>query len=223
MSIIVNKEGLFVKPNNQAVGANKMTEGAAGAAGGPGAANATSPRLIGQIAAAIRRERRRAGLSLTELARRAGIAKSTLSQLESGSGNPSVETLWALGVALGVPFSRLVEPARQAVQVIRAGQGPVIYSERASYAATLLATSPPGARRDIYRVVIQPGEPFLSDPHPAGTTEHLVLSTGRALAGPVGEAAELGPGDYLTYPGDVTHIFSALEPDSSGVMVVESI
>src|SRR5215831_9388543 len=126
-----------------------------GAAGGPGAVGAMPPGLIGQIAAAIRRERGRAGLSLTELAR---IAKSTLSQLESGTGNPSVETLWALGAALGVPFSRLVDPVRQAVQVIRAGQGPVIYSERASYAATLLATCPPGARRDIYRVVMQPGE-----------------------------------------------------------------
>src|SRR5690242_11606233 len=56
---------------------------------------------LAAIAAALRRERARAGLSLTELARRAGVAKSTLSQLESGLGNPSVETLWALGVALG--------------------------------------------------------------------------------------------------------------------------
>src|SRR3990170_7383003 len=63
------------------------------------------------IAASLQRERRRTGLSLAEVARRAGIAKSTLSQLESGAGNPSVETLWALSVALDVPFSRLVEPA----------------------------------------------------------------------------------------------------------------
>ena len=68
------------------------------------------PREI--IAAALRRERDRAGLSLSELAKRAGIAKSTLSQLESGAGNPSVETLWALSVALDVPFARLIEPAR---------------------------------------------------------------------------------------------------------------
>ena len=60
------------------------------------------------IAAALRRERDRAGISQTELARRAGLAKSTLSQLEAGPGNPSIETLWALGVALGVPFSRLI-------------------------------------------------------------------------------------------------------------------
>ncbi|MDU3936443.1 MAG: helix-turn-helix transcriptional regulator, partial [Serratia liquefaciens] len=60
---------------------------------------------IGLLSAAIRRERERLGLSVTELARRAGIAKSTLSQLETGSGNPSLETLWALAMALDVPVS----------------------------------------------------------------------------------------------------------------------
>jgi len=182
-----------------------------------------SPALISLIAASIRRERDRAGLSLTELARRAGIAKSTLSQLESGVGNPSVETLWALGVALGVPFSRLVDQPRPVVRVIRSGEGPVTYSERASYAATLLASCPPGARRDIYRIQVQPGEPRLSEPHNPGATEHLVLSTGRALVGPAGEPAELGPGDYITYPGDAPHIFKALEPDTTAVLIMEHV
>src|SRR5487761_1722198 len=100
----------------------------------------TAAEVVALIAASLRRERARTGLSLTEVARRAGIAKSTLSQLESGAGNPSVETLWALGVALDVPFARLVDPPRPGVRVIRAGEGPVTYSERASYAATLLAS-----------------------------------------------------------------------------------
>jgi DNA-binding XRE family transcriptional regulator len=83
---------------------------------GPEEAKVTdSTSIAANIAAALRRERDRAGLSLTELARRAGIAKSTLSQLESGVGNPSVETLWSIGVALGVPFSRLVEPVTPGV------------------------------------------------------------------------------------------------------------
>src|SRR5260370_28823769 len=112
----------------------------------------TAAEVVALIAASLRRERARAGLSLTEVARRAGIAKSTLSQLESGTGNPSVETLWALGVALGVPFSRLVDPPRPAVTVLRAGEGPVFHSERANYTATLLAACPPRARRDIYVV-----------------------------------------------------------------------
>jgi transcriptional regulator with XRE-family HTH domain len=183
----------------------------------------TPPGLAELIAAAIRRERDRAGLSLTELARRAGIAKSTLSQLESGAGNPSVETLWAIGTALGVPFSRLVDPPRQQTRVIRAGEGLVIYAERANYAAALLASCPPGARRDIYRISAQPGEPRVSEPHIPGTTEHLMLSSGRALAGPVAEPAELAPGDYVSYPGDAPHLFRALAPDTTAVMVMEHI
>src|SRR5262244_3859332 len=167
----------------------------------------SGPPLV-MIAAAIRRERERVGISLSELAKRAGIAKSTLSQLESGVGNPSVETLWALGVALGVPFSRLVDQPRPTVRVIRSGEGLVTYSERASYAATLLASCPPGARRDIYRIQVQPGEPRRSEPHMRGTTEHVVLSTGRALVGLVGQPVELEPGDYVSYPGDAPHIFS---------------
>ena len=190
---------------------------------GSRAEGAAPPAVISLIAASIRRERDRAGLSLTELARRAGIAKSTLSQLESGVGNPSVETLWALGVALGVPFSRLVDQPRPAVRVIRSGEGLVTYSERASYAATLLASCPPGARRDIYRIEVQPGEPRLSEPHNPGATEHVVLSTGRALVGPAEQPADVGPGDYIAYPGDAPHIFKALEPDTTAVMIMEHI
>ncbi|MGM1061512.1 helix-turn-helix domain-containing protein [Saccharothrix sp. Mg75] len=175
------------------------------------------------IATSLRRERERVGLSLSELAKQAGIAKSTLSQLESASGNPSVETLWALGVALGVPFSRLVDPPTPRVKVIRAGEGPAIYSERAHYTATLLASCPPGARRDIYTLCLEPGAARESEPHMPGTVEHMVVSTGRVLAGPQSDPVELGPGDYLLYPGDVPHTARALEPGTVVVLVMEHI
>jgi transcriptional regulator with XRE-family HTH domain len=176
-----------------------------------------------QIAAALRNERERLGISLSELAKRAGIAKSTLSQLESATGNPSVETLWALSIALGVPFSRLVDPPQPTITVLRAGEGTVIYSERSSYAATLLSTCPPGARRDIYVLRAQPGSVRRSDPHMPGTVEHFWLGSGRAMIGPTDVPVELGPGDYVSYPGDLPHIFEALEPNTSGSMVLQHV
>lgn len=181
----------------------------------------TAAEVVGVVAMSLRRERARAGISLTELARRAGIAKSTLSQLEAGSGNPSLETLWALGVALSVPLSQLVDPPRREITVIRAGEGAAMHTEGAEYSAVLLAACPPGARRDIYRVRAQPGSPYLARPHVPGTLEHLVVGTGRVLAGPAGETIELGPGDYMVYPGDVPHVFDALEPDSTSVIIME--
>jgi len=175
------------------------------------------------IAASLRRERRKSGLSLTEVARRAGIAKSTLSQLESGTGNPSVETLWAICVALDVPFSRMVDPPRPHIQVIRAHEGPTVAAAEADYLATLLAACPPGARRDIYRIQAEPGHARASEPHMPGVVEHVVLSTGRALVGVTGEPVELAPGDYIKYPGDVAHVFEALEPGTLAVLLSEHV
>ncbi|QHC68598.1 helix-turn-helix domain-containing protein [Rathayibacter sp. VKM Ac-2759] len=180
-----------------------------------------SPRDL--VASALRRERGRLGLSISEIARRAGIAKSTLSQLEAGEGNPNLETLWALGGALGVPFSHLVEPPRRTVQLIRAGDGPRIASATADYVATLLSACPPGARRDVYLVAGEPGTARDSAPHARGTVEHVVLSTGRARVGPADAPVELGPGDYLSYPGDEQHVFDALEPGTTAVLVSEHV
>jgi transcriptional regulator with XRE-family HTH domain len=176
---------------------------------------------LATIAASLRRERDRAGLSLTELARRAGIAKSTLSQLESGTGNPSVETLWALGVALGVPFSQLVDPPAPEVRVVRAGHGPRIPAEQSSYAGTLLATGTARARRDIYVIDQEPGTRYQAEAHIPGSVEHLIVAAGRMRVGPADAPVELGPGDYATFRGDAPHCYEALEPGSWAVLVME--
>ena len=183
----------------------------------------TSGPPLGVIAASLRRERQRAGLSLTEVARRAGVAKSTLSQLESGTGNPSIETLWALCVALDVPFSRLLDPPALQTQVIRADEGPTVTAAQADYHATLLASSAPGARCDIYRIAAEPGHPRASEPHNPGVVEHTVIGAGRALVGVAGQAVELGPGDYIRYPADQPHVFEALVPGTQAVMLSEHI
>jgi transcriptional regulator with XRE-family HTH domain len=176
---------------------------------------------LATIAAALRRERERAGISLAELARRAGLAKSTLSQLESGAGNPSVETLWSLGVALGVPFSRLVEPPAPLIRVVRAGEGLRLQSDHADFFATLLAAGSTHARRDLYVMELEPGGTRHADAHLAGSIEHLVVAAGRLRTGPEGEELDLGPGDYVTFPGDVPHRYEALEPGTWAVLVME--
>jgi len=183
----------------------------------------TESAPLAVIAAALHRERTRAGLSIAELGRRSGVAKSTVSQLESGAGNPSLETLWALATALDIPFSRLVDVRRPPVQLIRAGEGPVLSAEQATYFATLLASCPPNARRDIYLIAAEPGPGRESKPHSPGVVEHVIIGRGRALVGPLDELTEIGPGDYLAYPGDAPHLFRALEDGTVAVLVSEHV
>lgn len=174
-----------------------------------------------RIARTLRREREASDLSVSELARRAGVSKATVSQLEGGSGNPSVETLWALGVALGVPFAVLVDQQANAPTLIRADDLAGVPSSAAAYSATLLSASPPGARRDIYLIQAEPGDARRSDPHHPGTIEHVILLAGEARVGPVDDPVALSPGDYLTYPGDAPHIFEATAAGTSAVLISE--
>lgn len=177
---------------------------------------------MGRIAAAVRRKREQLGLTLSELARRAQVGKSTLSQLESGLGNPSLETMWALATALEVPIAQLLAPPAPTVTVLRAGEGTTLVSSDPGYAATLLSMSPPGVRRDVYRVTVERGRFKESEPHPLGTVEHLLVTSGRASAGLQEDPVELDAGDFITYPGDRPHVFGALADGTSAVLISES-
>ena len=45
----------------------------------------------------------------------------------------------------------------------------------------------------------------------------------RSDAGPADEPVEIAPGDYVCYPGDAPHVFEALSPDTSAVIVMEHV
>jgi quercetin dioxygenase-like cupin family protein len=96
-----------------------------------------------------------------------------------------------------------------------------VVAGQANYEAILLAACPPGARRDIYLLQTQPGADRISQPHSPGSVEHIIVTQGRAIVGPLDAPEELGEGDYISYPADQLHIFKALEPDTCALLVAE--
>ena len=65
------------------------------------------------VAATLRRARAQAGLSQTELARRAGTSQATISAYESGRKVPSIETFARLLAATGSQLAVVEAPARR--------------------------------------------------------------------------------------------------------------
>ncbi len=174
------------------------------------------------IARSIQRERQKAGMSLTALAQSAGLAKSTLSQLESGQGNPSIETLWAIANVLGVPFSHLFEQPANDLKLVRAGEGEQVPSDTADFETIVLDKCPPSRMRDLYRATVTKGVVRKAESHPAGTVEHIFVVTGSVSCGPTEHPENLSQGDYYRFPADVPHFYEALTDEALLIVVMES-
>jgi transcriptional regulator with XRE-family HTH domain len=169
----------------------------------------------------VRALRARSGLSALELARRSGVARGTLAQLEAGQGNPTVDTLYALANALGVPLADLLEhaPEEPGVHVVRAGEGASV--DGSALGARLLERfERPGLIGELYAIRFHPNAVRHAQPHPFGVVEHLHLHDGRARVGPEDAPVELGPGDYVRFDGSVPHRYEALGGEAGGTLLM---
>jgi transcriptional regulator with XRE-family HTH domain len=152
-------------------------------------------------------------MSLSALARASQIGKSTLSELERGQGNPSLETLWAIVRALDVPFAALFEEetGEDDVRIIRYGEAPVIASSSAFVSRHILSRDDAG-RFEVYVMELPPGGARRARGHGAALVEHVFVAVGRALVGPDGQdAAVLDEHDAISFKTSGTHRYEALD------------
>jgi transcriptional regulator with XRE-family HTH domain len=166
------------------------------------------------LASNVRRLRVAGRLSLSELARATGVGKATLSAVESGRGNPTVETLAALASALGVPVVDLFAvPEPAPVTVVRAGGGEAL-------AAGVERLGRIGAG-EVQRVALEARADREQAPLEAGSRLHVVVTRGTLVAGPAERITELGTGDYAAFPADVPHVLRTAHRSAEAVVVVE--
>lgn len=168
------------------------------------------------VARNFRRVRISRGVSLAALARSSGVARATLHALEAGSANPTLETLNTVASVLGVTLGELVTEAESpAVQVIRASETNELYGE--GFGAHLLRRFNAGISGtiELYQLRVDTGHEVVSHKHSVGVFEHIVLHSGRLIAGPVDESVELTPGDYMSFAADQTHMYRS--PDGVSV------
>lgn len=167
-----------------------------------GIVNVMSAGLADTVGAQVRRRREQRGMTAAELARRAGLAKATLSSVESGVGNPTIETLDALAVALGLPLSDLLVRAEDGgPHVVRATP------TDGEIQRELLRRVAGGHQVEMWRLRMPPNAGFDGVPHATGTIEILTVASGSVVAGPEGEHVTLGPGDLLSFAADRPHSY----------------
>ena len=157
------------------------------------------------VARNIRHYRQQRAMSLGELSRRSGLSKQTLSKVEQGVGNPTVETLSLLASALDVPVRRLLTEFGTPVYVQRVDDG--VWNPGATGSERLLdETYGSGyVRTLVLRLQRDSTQPEVVEPHPPGTLVHLYVVTGRLRTGPLNDPVDVAAGDFVRFPGDIAH------------------
>ncbi|WP_104161976.1 helix-turn-helix domain-containing protein [Arthrobacter sp. ZGTC212] len=161
----------------------------------------------------IRRFRLERDLSLGELAARAGLSKQTLSKVEAGVGNPTVETLERIGQGLGVGMLRLLTEWGTQVHLSPAA-GASWRAAQAGQARHLDRVYGSGYVRTQLLRIEEGTERRVVEPGGTGTLHQLYVISGVLEAGPEADLRILGAGDFLRFPGDVRHGYRAVDGPS---------
>jgi len=167
----------------------------------------------------LRRLRTRRGHSLERLARLSGVSRAMLGQIETGKSVPTINVLWKISTALGVPFATLlaVQEARGTVVLFR-DHAKVLTSADGKFSSRALFPFDSGRRVEFYELRLAAQHWEQADAHPPGTRENLVVAQGTVeiIAGQ-GPPCTVREGDAILFEADVPHSYRNL---SSGEAVM---
>ena len=172
----------------------------------------TTKELAQEVARRIQKLRADRGISLSELARGANLGKATLSAIESGTRNATLETLYAIAAHLDVPLAALLAPPTPAA--------PPTVRGTAVTAELLEVFTDEGATTELYRLTIHPGPTQTSPAHPPGVLEYLTVFSGTALVGPQDAPLTVSAGGHVSFASDVPHIYAALDAEVRASLVI---
>lgn len=160
--------------------------------------------LAAETGRRLRALRQAQGLSVSKLAAASALGKGTLSELETGRRNPTLQTLFAVTTALGVPLSAALPPGEAAADTT-----PPIIAGEAIDATLIDRFVDVTTVTELYRTTITAGRRQRSAPHAPGVTEHWIVYAGHVQLGPNGAPESLNPGDSTSFRGDVSHFYHA--------------
>jgi transcriptional regulator with XRE-family HTH domain len=153
------------------------------------------------LGGAIRSLRRQKGLTLVDVAGRADLSHSFLSQLERGLAQPSMASLHRIAQALGTTQQALMSTGeRGPVSLVRAGEGERIPNPGGHTRALVHGSRP------MYPIEFVGAPDDFQEYYTHAGDELVHVIAGELEVDLEGEGVyRLGPGDTLYYSGGIRH------------------
>jgi transcriptional regulator with XRE-family HTH domain len=161
------------------------------------------------LASNLRRLRIARHLSLSQLAQSTSLSKATLSGIENGHGNPTIETLTVLAEALRIPVAELLQdtPAQE-VRVVRVSEAPPGPPDGLGQRPLERIGSLDGSL-EIVELALPPHHLHEPKPRTDESRDGVLVLQGKLIAGPAERITELATGDYASFPADIPHLYES--------------
>jgi transcriptional regulator with XRE-family HTH domain len=173
---------------------------------------------VGRRLREIRRARR---LTLREVAARADLSESFLSQIERGRSGASIASLQRIAAALELAVSDLFSPDSVRPRVLRHGDRR--YLTFGTLARKTLLTPKPFESIEVVAAEFEPGGTTGDEAYRHGDSEELFLVLSGSVQLQLGEELiDLGPGDSAHYRSSMPHRVSNPGPGRAEVIYVIS-
>lgn len=161
-------------------------------------------RIIAYNLKALRQER---NLSLGQLAEASGISKAMLSDLEKGSGNPTINTIWKIANGLNVPYTKLMDGVERETTAVRRQDAAMQTGETDHYRVYCYFPSSPTRNFELFYVELDPHAANASIGHSDKAQEYLYVLQGELVLETEEAEHPLAAGDALVFDSSMDHTY----------------
>lgn len=172
------------------------------------------------IAANLRALREERNLSLSQLAALTGLSKVMLSQLERGGANPTINNIWKIANALGVPYTSLLDSSNSAAAVIRCGELTAQESEDGRCRVLCYYGSSAERNFEWFRLELDAGGSYTSVGHRDRALEYLVVQSGTLRLETQGQEYTLCAGDAVSFKASAPHTYSSENGEAVSAYII---
>ena len=161
------------------------------------------------LAENLKRLRVERNLSLGQLAEASEVSKVMLSQIEKGSTNPTINTLWKIAHGLKVPYTALLEREDNLASITHKKNLVVQTSPEGNYRIACYYPSTPQRNFEQFMIEMDAGTQYCSIGHNERSLEYILVLEGSLRLEVNQTIYELAEGDAIEFSAAQKHIYKA--------------
>jgi transcriptional regulator with XRE-family HTH domain len=164
---------------------------------------------LGELGERVRARRHELGATLDDLAERAGVSRSMVSDIERGAKVPTIIVLDRIAAALGTTIAELLDMARSPLITVRRRKDQERTSVPGGAEWRGLAPATPERPIEFTHLLLPPGTSTgPHEPAPPGSYCALAVDSGILRLVVAGEEQTLCDGDSAAFADDCAHSFA---------------